>query len=167
MRPWVMAYYHTLRRLLRPSPPLRRLLVRCRHCGIFFLTAPQNIDRRDLGCPFGCADALRKAASTARVVAYYRTPEGRQKKKAHNRRRYIKRPPQRQPPRPESPMPEPEPRPSPTLVTHLATVATLVEGRRVSHEEIVQLLQKIQRQRSMAHRTHLAYALTQLKENPP
>jgi len=72
--------------------PLRRCLTRCRHCGVFFLTHPRNAGRRNLGCPFGCRAAHRQQASTARSVAYYGSPEGKQKKRMHNGRRQDPRP---------------------------------------------------------------------------
>ena len=171
MRLLVLAYYHLLRKLLRDKINLHQLLTRCRHCRILFLTDPRNRNRQDLGCPFGCAEVLRKKALTARTMRYYRTPGGRKKKKLLNTQRYRKDP-LRQPPRPEPPQPETElevtqTRFNPTMVSHLTTVATLVEGRRVRRGEILQLLHKIERQRRIAHRTHLAYAIEQLKENPP
>lgn len=38
-------------------------------------------------CPFGCQEAQRKLESTQRSVGYYRTKEGKIKKKALNKRR--------------------------------------------------------------------------------
>src|SRR5208283_3353462 len=82
----VWQYYVLLRSVLRTKPLVRRCLVRCRHCRIFFLTHPCNGGRKDLGCPFGCRRAHRKQQSTVRSVAYYRDPIGKKKKQALNGR---------------------------------------------------------------------------------
>lgn len=76
-----------LRSVLRTKPLPRRCLVRCRHCGIFFLTTPCNGGRKDLGCPFGCRLAHRRRESTIRSIAYYRDPKGKRKKSALNQKR--------------------------------------------------------------------------------
>jgi hypothetical protein len=76
-----------LRSVLRTKPLPRRCLVRCRHCGIFFLTSPCNGGRKDLGCPFGCGLAHQRRQSTIRSVAYYREPNGKRKKSALNQKR--------------------------------------------------------------------------------
>jgi hypothetical protein len=87
VRDLVFSYYYVLRSILRDRPELRRCLSRCRHCGIYFLTHPRNAKRTDLGCPFGCREAYRKQSSTERSVAYYRTSEGRLKRRLQNERR--------------------------------------------------------------------------------
>jgi len=76
-----------LRSVLRTKPLPRRCLVRCRHCGIFFLTSRCNGGRKDLGCPFGCRLAHRRRESTIRSVAYYRDPKGKGKKSTLNQKR--------------------------------------------------------------------------------
>jgi hypothetical protein len=76
-----------LRSVLRTKPLPRRCLVRCRHCGIFFLSSPCNGARKDLGCPFGCRLAHRRRQSTIRSVAYYRDPKGKKKKSTLNQKR--------------------------------------------------------------------------------
>jgi hypothetical protein len=76
-----------LRSVLRTKPLPRGCLVRCRHCGIFFLTSPCNGGRKDLGCPFGCRLAHRRRESTIRSVAYYRDPKGKRKKSTLNQKR--------------------------------------------------------------------------------
>jgi len=43
-----------------------------------------------LRCPFGCREAHRRQRSNERSVEYYRTPEGKIKKKALNANRYKK-----------------------------------------------------------------------------
>lgn len=66
---------------------MRPCLKRCKHCRIYFITDPRNRSRNDLGCPFGCRDAHRKASSNKRSSQYYQTDEGKQKKKQLNDRR--------------------------------------------------------------------------------
>ena len=83
----VLAYYFVLRMAMRSRRDLRRNLARCRHCRIFFVAHPRNGEREDLGCPFGCREAHRKKRSSERSTAYYRTPEGKEKKAQLNSRR--------------------------------------------------------------------------------
>jgi hypothetical protein len=90
----VLEYYLLLRSVLRTKPHLRRCLVRCRYCRIFFLTCPQNASNRrhTLRCPFGCREAHRKQQSTQRSIAYYRDPKGKKKKSDLNQLRGRKAP---------------------------------------------------------------------------
>jgi hypothetical protein len=83
----VLEYYVLLRSVLRTKPRLRQCLVRCGHCGIFFLTDPSNGGRKNLGCPFGCREAHRRRQSTIRSVAYYQDPRGKGKKRDLNQKR--------------------------------------------------------------------------------
>jgi hypothetical protein len=66
---------------------LTRCLVRCRYCGIRFLTHPCNAGRRDLYCPFGCRKEHRRQCANRRSAKHYRTPKGRKHKKARNGQR--------------------------------------------------------------------------------
>jgi len=86
----VLEYYEVLRSVLRTKPKLRNCRTRCRHCRIFFLTDPRNAGRDDLGCPFGCRESHSKESSTKRSVDYYRTDEGKLKKKYQNEKRQKK-----------------------------------------------------------------------------
>lgn len=90
----VFIYYQTLRRAMLACTDLRKSLCRCRFCRIYFLTTPSNRGRADLGCPFGCADNHRHTESINRSNDYYRTPEGKAKKKELNRRRSDSKPKQ-------------------------------------------------------------------------
>jgi hypothetical protein len=98
----VLAYYAVLRSGLRVQPELRRRRTRCRHCGIFFLTHPRKVGRRDLGCPFGCRAAHRRRQCNQRTAACYREEAGRDKQRALNAKR-RKRPSLRAPPPPPPP----------------------------------------------------------------
>ena len=64
-----------------------RCLVRCRYCGIRFLTHPCNARRRDLRCPFGCRKEHRRQSANRRSAEHYQTPKGRKNKKARNGQR--------------------------------------------------------------------------------
>ena len=163
VRTRVGQYYVVLRSVVRHKPPLRRCLSRCRHCGIFFLTHPRNAGRRDLGCPFGCQAAHRKQSSTARSVAYYRHAVGKEKKRMHNCRR---RHPGRANPgrrvrigggdreRPQEARP---------VLGYIGMVVSLIEGRRVSPDEIVEMLARAVRQHSISRRRKMEYLLSYWK----
>jgi hypothetical protein len=76
-------------------------MVHCAHCGIRFLTHPRNAGRIDLRCPFGCRRHHRRRCSSQRSADYYRTPEGKLKKRWLNAGRPAGAlPPQ---PRPQQP----------------------------------------------------------------
>ncbi len=158
----VKQYYVVLRSVLRSRPDLRRCLRRCRHCRIFFLTHPRNTGRHDLRCPFGCREALRKRRSTERSVAYYATAEGKAKKKIQNGKRAqggVRA--DANPPVTEAP------EFSAGIVGYVATVASLIEGRRVSEAEIVRMLARAMRQHSMARRRRMDYVVAQLHKHGP
>ncbi len=187
-------YYFVLRSIVREQPELRPLLVRCRHCGIFFFADPRNRGRKDLGCPFGCREAHRKKCSSERSTKYNRGEVGRKKKKIYNARRSRagskalgpKEPPQdnaawdgsqlEQPEmqtrapevEPEGPKTEPGP-----LEFHAAIVAyvrlttRLIDGRWVSREEIIEMLARAGRQRSMGRERRIDYVVRYLNERPP
>ena len=166
VRTRVGQYYVVLRSVVRHKPPLRRCLSRCRHCGIFFLTHPRNAGRRDLGCPFGCQAAHRKQSSTARSVSYYRNSVGKQKKRMQNNKR-------RQDPgaavarrvtigagedaRQQLPL-QTNP-----ILGYVGMVVRLIEGRRVSQEEIVEMLARAVRQHSIFRRRRMEYLLSYWK----
>ena len=158
----VKQYYVVLRSVLRSRADLRRCLRRCRHCRIFFLTHPRNAGRRDLRCPFGCRQAHRKRRSTERSVAYYATAEGKAKKKMQNGKRAQAGV------HAEANPPAPAALEFPTgIVGYAAMVASLIEGRRVSEAEILQVLLRAMRQHSMARRRRMDYLVAQLQQHGP
>jgi hypothetical protein len=161
-------YYLLLRSVLRTKPLLRRCLVRCTHCRIYFLTHPCNAGRKDVRCPFGCRRAHRKQQSTERSVAYYRDPIGRKKKRALNGKR-------------AKPKSEGDRCGAACLVGlesgsgqwnrlmlgYVRMLISLIEARAVSLTEIVQMLQRVLRQHSVGRRRKIDHALTWLQEHPP
>ena len=162
VRALVKQYYVVLRSVLRSQSHLRRCLSRCRHCRIFFLTHPRNAGRRDLRCPFGCREAHRKQRSTERSVAYYATSEGKVKKKMQNGKRAQGGvPANANPPIPEAPE-------FPVgMLSYVAMVASLIEHRPVSEEEIVGMLVRAMRQHSIARRRRMDYVVAQLNQHGP
>ena len=161
----VLEYYLLLRSVLRAKPRLRACLTRCGHCGIFFLTDPRNAGRQDLGCPFGCRDAHRQQQSTRRSVAYYRDPQGRKKKSALNQRRARTAAPG---PAADASVPPPgSAQWNEAMVAHVRMVSSLIEGRWVSRQEILELLARVLRQHTMCRRRKIDQTVAWLKAHPP
>ena len=139
------------------------------------------MNRRDLRCPFGCRVAHRQRCSTARSVAYYRTRGGRLKKRLQNNKRRKSQPTQPGEPVVEQEVGAPEAEASKQhseatqdgagfdgdMLCYLRMLLSLIEGRKVTRDEIVQLLNANLRQHSMARRTSGDYLLWYLNENPP
>ena len=170
IRSLVLEYYVVLRSVLRAKACLRRRLTRCRHCRIFFLTHPSNTGRSDLGCPFGCKDEHRKRRSSERSVEYYRTSEGKFKKKMQNGKRTKSKA------KLISGNPPKEARQDLALdgrrfdagmMRYVRMVTSLIEGRRVSRDEILQMLARAVRQHSMARGRRIDYVLRYLMKNAP
>jgi len=158
-----------LRSVLRSHPHLRRCLKRCKHCRIFFITHPRNIDpkrlrcRKDLRCPFGCREAHRKLCSTQRSVAYYHTKGGKFKKNIQNGER-----------RRQGREPDPEKNPDAgegqwnmRIVEHVRVVASLIEERKVRLAEILKMLARVMRQHSIGRRKRIDYIVGYLNKSPP
>jgi hypothetical protein len=144
-------------------------VTRCRHCGIFFLTDPRNAGRRDLRCPFGCQEAHRKRRSTERSVEYYGTDEGKVKKKIQNDRRSQAEARVSHPAEvvPSLQVEREGIRLDAAIVGYVGLVTSLIEGRRVSEEEIVEMLLRALRQHSIVRRRRMDYVLAYLKKNAP
>lgn len=163
----VLEYYWLLRSVLRAKPHLRRCLCRCRHCRIFFITDPRNAGRQDLGCPFGCKEAHRKHQSTRRSVEYYRDPLGKIKKRIQNNKRQRI---ERQDFSAKEELDEevaPQVRWNEPIIEHVRMVSSLIEGRRVSRDEILEMLSEFLRQHSMVSRSKINHIVWQLNQNPP
>ena len=169
MRALVLEYYLLLRSVLRAKPRLRACLTRCRHCRIFFVTHPRNAARRDLGCPFGCREAHRKRASTQRSLEYYREPRGKKKKCSLNQRRASTTSAKgQQTISPGASVPQNgSPQWNEPMGEHVRMVASLIEGRPVSRQEVLEMLEKDLRQHSMGRRRRIDQTLAWLNEHPP
>lgn len=179
VRGLVLAYHYVLRSVLRANPHLRRCRTRCRHCGILFITDPRNVKRsnakrNDLGCPFGCREAHRKRCSTERSVAYYRSDEGKSKKKMLNDKRSRTKLRQAVDRRTEEDGKVQEKGRTvgisdfnEGMVSYLRMVTSLIEGRRISRDEIVEMLARVLRQHSIAYRRRADYFVWYLNKYPP
>ncbi len=55
----------------------------------------------------------------------------------------------------------------PGMVSHLRVVTGLIEGRRVGHEEILELLREVVRQHSMEHPGNVVYGMCHWNGQPP
>jgi hypothetical protein len=53
------------------------------------------------------------------------------------------------------------------IVDHVRMVVSLIEGRRVSRDEVVRMLKRISRQRSLTRRRKVDYIVRQLNRGPP
>ena len=84
VRPLVRQHQLTLNAILRAHRGLAGCAVRCRRCGIRFLTHPRNAKRKDLCCEFGCRELRRRELANARSKKYYQTAQGWRNKKDHN-----------------------------------------------------------------------------------
>ncbi len=156
----MLQYYFVLRSVLRAKPYLRVCLTRCRHCRIFFLTHPCNAGRKDIGCPFGCSKQHRKRSSSKRSVEYYRTEEGKLKKKIQNGKR-------RKADLVERTLAPDESGFDAGMVSYLQMMTSLIEGRLVSRMEILAMLARAVRQHSMVGRRRIDYVLQYLNERAP
>jgi hypothetical protein len=126
--------------------------------------------RQDLGCPFGCRAARRKRRSLERSAAYYRTKEGRRKKRDLNQRRPAAC-------RGQAPMSPTPPAPSPAAAQHAAwpepmvaqvrMVVGWIEHRAVGRGEILDLLTNVLRQPRMARQRRIDHTVAWLNEHPP
>jgi len=157
-----------LRSVLRTKAEVRACMTRCRHCRIFFLTHPRNVGRRDLRCPFGCRDGHRKRRSTERSIEYYKTEEGKTKKKIQNGKRRQSE----QRPGHADRLDEPEPERDGIqwdagIIDYVRMVTSLIESRPVSRQEILEMLSQSMRQHSIVRRRRMDYVLAYLKENAP
>jgi hypothetical protein len=130
-----------------------------------FFTHPRNAGRSDLGCPFGCRQAHRRKSAIQRSTEYYRTKEGKQKKKYLNAGR------SQQSRLPESSRDEngndSGSKIDDATVCHIQVVTSLIEGRDVGLAEITAMLDKILRQHSIDIYPKLPYAALYHQKDPP
>ncbi len=163
-------YYYVLRSILRDKPHLRKYLVRCKHCRIFFLTYPPNAGRKDLGCPFGCKERHRKESAKKRSIAYYQTDTGKFKKKLLNERRSrndISINPSNKKSNENSYYKPGENTIDKATLDYLHSVTSLIEGRSVRQKEILAMLIKKVRQHSIAKMKRVEYNGRYLIGKPP
>jgi len=168
IRDLVPQYYFVLRSVLRAKPCLRQCLTRCRHCRIFFLTHPSNAGRRDLGGPFGCREEHRKRHSRERSTEYYRTVEGKFKKRMQNSKRTKVAAKESLPGQGKAAALEPrETSFNAHMVDYLRMAISLIEGRPVSTAEILEMLSRAMRQHSLVRGRRMDYVVRHLNEHAP
>jgi len=138
-------YFRQLRLVLKDRPHLRPCLKRCRHCRILFFTHPRNSGRIDIDCPFGCRQAHRKQSAATRSIEYYRSCEGKEKKKLLNARRKSREKTQV------------TPGDDHIMTGHLQVVTSLVEGRFVAFSDIDIMVNNILRQLSIDKEANKLY----------
>ena len=167
IRDLVLQYYFVLRSVLRAKPCLRRCLTRCRHCRIFFITHPSNAGRRDLGCPFGCRDEHRKRHSRKRSTEYYRTAEGKFKKRMQNSKRGKVAAKESLSEESQAALEPSEASFNAHMVDYLGMAISLIEGRPVTTAEILEMLSQTMRQHSLVRGRRLDYVLRHLNQRAP
>lgn len=130
-----------------------------------------------MGCPFGCAETHRKQQSNLRSIAHNRSEEGRNKKKDLNNKRpkpgipaapiapvapAIPAVPPRTVPQEKEPPSWPVP-----VVMYVQLVTSWIEDRRVSVQEVLEMLAKVLRQHRMVRRRWIDQIMDWLNEHPP
>lgn len=166
-----MEYYFLLRSVGKANRQLGRCIrCRCADCGIFFLTDPRNHARRDLRCPFGCREAHCRARARERSRACYATEAGKHKKKLQNSKRSQRKPKAAQSQLATTVPPKVQPdeiKLAPEVIRYVGVVTSLIEGRRLSRNEVIELLRRALRQHSFARKRRIDYVVSVLNENPP
>ena len=134
--------------------------MRCKSCGIFFITYPQNKGRKDLNCPFGCQEAHRKQQSKTRSTEYYRTKEGQEKKRQQNAKRSKKS--QEVVVTPDEIKEQLEF--CAVLLRYIRALVSLIDGLSLSIQETISMLKQVLRQRGIAQSRKLDHIVFRLHE---
>jgi hypothetical protein len=56
---------------------------------------------------------------------------------------------------------------APEVIRYVGVVTSLIEGRRLSRNEVIELLRRALRQHSFARKRRIDYVVSVLNENPP
>lgn len=99
-------------------------------------------------------------------MAYYRSKEGRIKKRALNRKRYLLTDNGCNKPAKDEDTDKAQ-ESVPPILEHVRMVSSLIEGYEVSIEAIRQMLKKKQRQHSLWKGGRFDYLVEQLNKDPP
>jgi hypothetical protein len=183
--------------VLRDRADLEECAVACCHCGIRFLTHPRNKRRTDLRCPFGCRQHHRRQLANARSRKYSRTARGARNKKRLNGRRSQVVPEREPSPacctalqvdtplEAEAAAPACDPtREEVTLplegvvleertlrrtctLPYLAMLISVLERAPIGRRDVLPLLLRAMRRRSMGRTARREYVLRFLHEHPP
>lgn len=133
---YISTYYGKIRSIIQTAERRYWELTRCVDCGIYLITSCSNCGRKDIRCPFGCRECHKKAASNKRSRAYYKTIDGKKKKRRQNAKRYHL--PKEIPIKNEKDESLPEEKGS--FVGHIRFILSLIEGRFISWQEINDIL---------------------------
>ena len=130
-----------------------------------------------MGCPFGCREAHRKEESKRRSKEYYQSDKGKKKKKALNERRHKQTSSDEGSEdsandksceeQEQSAQDGPDAACNSNTLSYLQMLISLVEGRLVGLDEVLQMLHKIVRQHSMFKRRRFVYTFTYPEQKPP
>lgn len=131
------------------------------------MTEASNVNRNDLGCPFGCSESHRRQEASRRSAAYYRTDKGLDKKRALNQNRYRVVKVGAVEPDATVDAEETEAVGVAPIIEHVRMVTSLIEGRSVSLDEIQEMLKQKARQHSLMRRRRVDYIVQQLNKDPP
>jgi hypothetical protein len=126
-----------------------------------FFTDPRNAGRDDLRCPFGCRAEHRRRQTNVRSDTYLSTEYGRRQKAERNRRRRkrVADPGHAEPP-PEPETPEDL---GPDMIAYIQMVMSIIERRRVSRDETIDLIKWVLSQRHMGSRRRGGYGAPQTR----
>jgi hypothetical protein len=125
------------------------------------LTDPRNAWQQKMWCPFGCRAERRRRQTNDRGREYYKREFGRTQKAERNRKR-------RKPsadPAPVEPPAEPQ---TPEdlgsdMIDHIKVVTSIIERRRVSRDETIELIAWVLRQRRMGRDRRGGYGARKTK----
>lgn len=182
---------------MRKRTDLAKCAVACCHCGIRFFTHPRNGGRADLRCPFGCRQHHRRQLAKARNKKYLGTARGARNKKLLNGRRSQVVPEKVPSPVSSSALPvapaleaeavapacEPAGQEA-TLpldgfvleertlkrtctLSYLAMLIHVIERAPLRRQDVLPLLLRAMRRRSMGRTARREYVLRCLHEHPP
>ena len=154
-------YFWTLRSVLKTHPHLRRLIKQCMHCQILIITHPRNGSRNDLRCPFGCRQAHRKISSAKRSKEYYRTKEGKFKKKLLNGRRKSPKNIKQENDHSDACSIDR------TTLYHIQLVTGMIEGRAIAFADILSMVRDLLRQHSIDMQKKPVYKCPRRQKPPP
>jgi len=130
-------------------------------CGIRFFTDPRNAGRKDLRCPFGCRAEHRRKETNKRSDTYLGTEYGRRQKAKRNRERHTQSARHiaaNTPPEPETPEDL-----GPDMIAHIQLVTSIIERRRVSRSETIELIAWVLSQRRMGRGPSASYGAPQTR----
>jgi len=152
-KPLVSEYFRLIKLIIETIPVFEGCLIYCKRCQIPFITHPCNAKRKDIGCPFGCREAIHKINLKQRSDKYNKSEKGKRNKRLLNEKRCLKE-------SQENPVTTfsmnsnstdnnaPVKKSESVIYSYLISILSLLEGRRISMNEILALAKKV-RQRSL------------------